>query len=412
MAFNGNGTFNRLYSWASDATNGILVRSDRMDTEDNGFATGLSTVICKDGQTTTTAVIPFAVGLKSSDGTVSLPAYAFTTEPNSGWYRASAVNVALATGGVNTAQFSSSNMTAGSHYTVSSATPMLSAGTSTGYMQLSLQNKSSGTTASTDIVCTADTGTDTTNYVNFGVNSSGFTGAAPFNLALDGYLYAQSANLNIGTVASKVLNFATNNVVVGAFDASGNFSINTNKFTVAGSTGNTVVAGTLAVTGASTFTGEVIVPTPTNSTDATTKAYVDAILPSQVGNSGKKLTTNGTTASWITGVILQAGTVATQNPVTLSSTTTQAHGLGSIPDYINCWVECVTNDNGYVSGERIQWAAHIAGGADGFDVSFDATNVYIITSATMFTALSKTTRGNVTLTTANWKIVAKPFLYV
>jgi hypothetical protein len=37
----------------------------------------------------------------------------------------------------------------------------------------------------------------------------------------------------------------------------GNFAVNTNKFTVAASTGNTVVAGTLAVTGASTFTGAI-----------------------------------------------------------------------------------------------------------------------------------------------------------
>lgn len=48
------------------------------------------------------------------------------------------------------------------------------------------------------------------------------------------------------------------------------------------------------------------VGTPTASSDAATKAYVDGvaftanagILPGQSGNSGKYLTTNGTTASW------------------------------------------------------------------------------------------------------------------
>jgi hypothetical protein len=43
--------------------------------------------------------------------------------------------------------------------------------------------------------------------------------------------------------------------------------------------------------------------TPTNSTDGVTKGYVDSVafnsaLPSQTGNSGRFVTTNGTTASW------------------------------------------------------------------------------------------------------------------
>lgn len=45
--------------------------------------------------------------------------------------------------------------------------------------------------------------------------------------------------------------------VSGTLSATGDFAIATNKFTVAASSGNTVIAGTLAVTGASTFTGTV-----------------------------------------------------------------------------------------------------------------------------------------------------------
>src|ERR1700761_7391189 len=55
-----NGIYSRFFSWASDAANGIDIRSDRMDTEDNGFATGLSTCLLKDGTQTVTANIPFA----------------------------------------------------------------------------------------------------------------------------------------------------------------------------------------------------------------------------------------------------------------------------------------------------------------------------------------------------------------
>ena len=60
MAFNGSGTFVRLYSWANDKANNIKVRADRMDNEMSGMATGLSTCITKDGQTTVTANLPMA----------------------------------------------------------------------------------------------------------------------------------------------------------------------------------------------------------------------------------------------------------------------------------------------------------------------------------------------------------------
>lgn len=43
----------------TDRSNSIKIRADRMDEEMDGIATGLSNVICKDGQTTITANIPF-----------------------------------------------------------------------------------------------------------------------------------------------------------------------------------------------------------------------------------------------------------------------------------------------------------------------------------------------------------------
>lgn len=60
MAFDGNGVFVRLYNWVNDAAANIKIRADRMDNEMNGFATGLSTCITKDGQTTITADLPMA----------------------------------------------------------------------------------------------------------------------------------------------------------------------------------------------------------------------------------------------------------------------------------------------------------------------------------------------------------------
>lgn len=58
MPFNGSGVFTRVYNWVNDAAGGIPITASRVDTEDTGFATGLSNVICKDGQTTVTANLP------------------------------------------------------------------------------------------------------------------------------------------------------------------------------------------------------------------------------------------------------------------------------------------------------------------------------------------------------------------
>lgn len=57
-AFNGSGTFVRTYSWADDRDAGIKIRADRSDTEDSGFAAGLSNCLTKDGQNTATANQP------------------------------------------------------------------------------------------------------------------------------------------------------------------------------------------------------------------------------------------------------------------------------------------------------------------------------------------------------------------
>jgi hypothetical protein len=72
--FNGSGTFVRSHDWTTDLGNTVPVTASRMDTEDDGFATGLSSVICKDGQTTTTARIPFAAGISVVTAGVLFPA--------------------------------------------------------------------------------------------------------------------------------------------------------------------------------------------------------------------------------------------------------------------------------------------------------------------------------------------------
>ena len=51
MAYS-SGTFSRLFDWTDDRDNGIKIRADRFDQELDGFATGLSTALLKDGTPT------------------------------------------------------------------------------------------------------------------------------------------------------------------------------------------------------------------------------------------------------------------------------------------------------------------------------------------------------------------------
>ena len=73
-----------------------------------------------------------------------------------------------------------------------------------GYGQVNIRNSLSGTNASGDLVITADTGTDTSNYVNLGINNTGFTTSSwTISGPLDGYLYTSDGNLAIGAGASE-----------------------------------------------------------------------------------------------------------------------------------------------------------------------------------------------------------------
>ena len=89
----------------------------------------------------------------------------------------------------------------GTHLTGLANAPLVATGSANSYVQVSVQNNSTGTSASSDFVATADTGTDSTKYIDVGINNSGFTtgGAWTMSGALDGYMYVNSGNLTLGT---------------------------------------------------------------------------------------------------------------------------------------------------------------------------------------------------------------------
>jgi hypothetical protein len=161
------------------------------------------------------------------------------------------------------------------------------------YTQVTLQNKSTGTDATTDYILTADNGSDTVNYGDFGIINSGYDNNTPNNslgnivFAADTYLYAQGntsnasqsgGNLAIGTTApgknvkifaggvnnsSIIANISNTGIAVNgnvtATNFSGNISITGN---VIGTSPNvTLVAGSYSTvfdnTGVATFPGNI-----------------------------------------------------------------------------------------------------------------------------------------------------------
>ncbi len=67
------------------------------------------------------------------------------------------------------------------------------------YTQINLQNISSGSNASGDIVVTADNGTENVHYIDMGINSSTYTGGF-VGLANDAYVINVGKDLYVGTV--------------------------------------------------------------------------------------------------------------------------------------------------------------------------------------------------------------------
>ena len=89
--------------------------------------------------------------------------------------------------------------------------PLAIAGTNAGTVQANIQNKSSSNAASSDFIATADNGSDTTHYIDYGINSSTYNQSAySITGANDGYLYVSGGNICIGTDTSgKYIKFHT-----------------------------------------------------------------------------------------------------------------------------------------------------------------------------------------------------------
>jgi len=93
--------------------------------------------------------------------------------------------------------------------TTTSVNAIVGKGNIDSYLQLNIQNNSTGTSASSDVVATANNGSETTNYVDMGINGGNYSGGI-MGTANDAYLYNMGQNFLVGTgTAAKSLVFMT-----------------------------------------------------------------------------------------------------------------------------------------------------------------------------------------------------------
>jgi len=178
------------------------------------------------------------------------------------------------------------------------------------YTQINIQNIGSGSSTSSDVVATANDGSDSANYIDMGINSSTYTDPSfTIGTAHDGYLYVNGGNISLGTQTSgKAIVFHTD----GTLAANEAGRITSSRWVIGGSDDAT---NKLQVTGTAKFNSNVTVAniTSTGNVTATYHYGNGSTLSGMYGNTqasaylGTYLPTN--TANVSAGNLVATGNV-------------------------------------------------------------------------------------------------------
>ena len=163
-------------------------------------------------------------------------------------------------------------------------------------------------------------------------------------------------------LAEPVLQFTDNGVLVpsgktftvqgtqinsGSLDVAGNFAVNTDKFTVAAASGNTVVAGTLGVTGAITATGGVNGNITTSSATITGGTINGTAIGGSMAAAGAFTTLSASGAFSLSGDQVQVSEGGT------GATTAATARVNLLPSYAGNALKFLRLNSG---GTDVEWA--------------------------------------------------------
>jgi hypothetical protein len=194
-----------------------------------------------------------------------------------------------------------------------------------------LQNKSNGTAASTNFNVSNDAGTATTNFGEFGINSSTFTGTGALSAAGTTYLASASTDLAIGTYGANAIHFVVNSGATDAATISSAGLLTANNFAsssaaiTGGSINSTTVGATTASTGAFTTLSANSTLTATNG--AHSISSVNNTITITGGGASGVVNITSVGAGSMNGIAIGGTTPAAGTFTSLSATSRTATGV-------------------------------------------------------------------------------------
>lgn len=120
--------------------------------------------------------------------------------------------------------------------------------------------------------------------------------------------------------------------------------------------------------------------------------------------------TNGVSAYQKNGTNLVTMTSATSGAFVISNTGVNwNHGLGGIPDIVQCYIECITIDMTYPVGSRLMISNYFMSGNSMNSVGWDGSQCYFRCNPLRTVVARKDTGGASDINQANWRMYFKAF---
>ena len=190
--------------------------------------------------------------------------------------------------------------------------PFSANGSGNTFIQMNVQNISSGQFASSDVVATANIGNDNTNYINMGINSSTYADPG-FTITglLDGYIYTSGGDMAVGTDTNDILLFTGGTLI--------------SNLAVRIKYDNSVIFGSQSAIPTTATAGFLYIPASAGKPTATPTTYFGTPLSSDSTDNSLYYYTNSNWRS-TTGA---TATSPIANPVTTTSTTGVMMGIGA-----------------------------------------------------------------------------------
>jgi hypothetical protein len=95
--------------------------------------------------------------------------------------------------------------------------------------------------------------------------------------------------------------------------------------------------------------------------------------------------------------------------LTVSTVYTFPHGIGAIPNRVECFLECVTADANWSVGDQLDLPPRdsVSSAIYNFQVARNATNIIVAQGQSGIATLNGTTAAGAVLTLSRWKLVVR-----